>query len=183
MKVNFAEEIKKDEQDFDLGGDYFKFEVGPNRIRICSPMVGYESVFKDKVTGEEKTNVRFVTLVLDRKTNKIKTAFLPYTIKKAVAAYQEDPEYTFDEVPMPYDITVNADGEGLKRKYSLTPARQNSPLTPAELIMLTDAGDVYDIVQKLKEKQGEAPASKPAPLNDIESLAQTEPAARPPFLK
>src|SRR5438128_1320523 len=48
MKVNFSEEIKKDEQDFDLGGDYFKFEVGANRIRICSPMVGYESVFKDK---------------------------------------------------------------------------------------------------------------------------------------
>jgi hypothetical protein len=82
MKVNFAEEIKKDEQDFDLGGDYFKFEVGPNRIRVCSPMVGYESVFKDKVTGEEKTNVRFVTLVLDRKSGKVKPCSFRTPLRK-----------------------------------------------------------------------------------------------------
>lgn len=191
MKVNFAEEIKKDEQEFDLGGDYYKFEEGDNRIRICSPMVGLESVYKDKKTGEESITVKFVTLVLDRRTQSVKTAFIPFTVKKAIAKYQQEPDYAFDEVPMPYDVTVSVEGSGLSRKYTnILPARTNTPLTAEELKMVQEAGDVYEIVKKIREKQdGSAPA-QPVPQQRLtpqaqqlhnealDSLSKTEP---PPF--
>ena len=59
---------------------------------------------------------------------------------KQIEALQLDPEYAFEEVPMPYDITINAIGAGdIKVKYTVVPASSNTALTPAEKALLIGA--------------------------------------------
>jgi hypothetical protein len=52
--------------------------------------------------------------VIDRTDGKFKLFFMPNTIYKQIEALQENPDYEFTDVPMPYDITINAKGAGSK---------------------------------------------------------------------
>lgn len=58
---------------------------------------------------------------------------------------------------MPYDITITAKGAGTKEvKYTVTPARQNVPLTGAEVEEFNKRIDIHEFVQKLREKAGQS---------------------------
>ena len=102
-----AESLKEAEKEFELGGSYFKFEEGDNKIRILTmwePLathfvdagrktIAHVCFGKDKgcpyhdegAPLDEKGNpkspsVKFVTYICDRKDgDKIKVADLPYT--------------------------------------------------------------------------------------------------------
>src|ERR1700674_4530607 len=130
MQHDFTEALQRAEQEFNIGkGDgKFRFQEGANKLRILSE----HAVLQNEYQGQR--SIKFLTWVFDYATNKVKLAFFPYTIAKAIAALQKSDDYAFSEIPMPYDITVNAKGAGTKDvEYQVVPARNNSDV-PAEAL-------------------------------------------------
>lgn len=84
----------------------------------------------------------------------IKLAKLPHTVAKSLKAYQENPEYTFSEAPMPYDVTLNAKGAGTTTvEYTLTAARQNTELSSEILAKVEKLTEPEVIIEKMKDKK------------------------------
>ena len=80
MKFNAQETIKRAEEDYGLGkGQYFKVQEGPNKIRLLSPCIPYQSEFKGQV------NVKFVCWILDRQDNQIKVYFKVLSMHKVLS--------------------------------------------------------------------------------------------------
>lgn len=181
-KYNFSSDLQDAEKRFEMGrGDRFKFEEGPNRFRVLSPgkpvathrisgkeyhtCYGKENgcpfhgegAVRDKEGNEIRPSVKFAMWVLDRKDDRIKLAFMPYTIVKGLAALQNDPDYTFEDLPMAYDVTVNATNAGKKEvSYTLLPSPKIVPLTEEELDQLSRQRPIDDVVEKLKSKAQKA---------------------------
>lgn len=162
MKYDFNELASKYEQ-----GDrdsYYKFEEGANRFRVLSDSPALREHFKFGVCiGSTKGcpqckvddgSVKFMTWILDYRDNTIKTLKMPWTILNAIGGLQKDPDYAFDEVPMPYDITVNAKNAGKKEvDYTVLPARNNTPIDQAILDEFAKKTPIETIIEKMKEKQ------------------------------
>jgi hypothetical protein len=136
-------------------GNYYKVAEGKNRVRILSPLYPFASHFTSKTTppitcvgkedcaeckkmvkdkdGNEKENtpgVKFSCYVLDYKDNIIKLAQFPLTIFLALRDLQNDPEWSFNELPMPYDITINAEGAGQPTvKYGVVASPKKEPIS------------------------------------------------------
>ena len=130
MPVDFGAAMKAAEQAGMLSsGDYLKLKAGPNRFRLMSECLPHEGEYQGK------KNFKWLCYVLDRVDGKVKLFFMPHRIYKQIAEFQHSEEYAFDDVPMPYDLTLTADAKvGTKDvTYALTPARSNKPLTPEEL--------------------------------------------------
>jgi hypothetical protein len=109
---------------------------------------------------------KWLCYVLDRRDGKIKPFFMAHTIYKAIEGLQLKPEYAFEEVPMPFDIPINAKGAGTKEVvYTVMPARVNTPLTLAERALLTDTQPIRNLQKAIYETSGESgPADKSAPM-------------------
>lgn len=56
-------------------------------------------------------SVKFITYVVDREDGKVKLAELPWSVISAVADFEEDEDYKFENYPMPFDIKVTFDKE------------------------------------------------------------------------
>lgn len=149
VKVNFAANREKAEKEGLLGkGDYLKLQEGDNRIRLMSECLEHPGEYQGKPT------FKWLCYVLDRRDGKIKPFFMAHTIYKAIEALQFNEDYKFDEVPMPYDVTINAKGAGTKEVvYTLMPARANTPLTPAEKALWIGTMPIGDLQAALREKQ------------------------------
>jgi hypothetical protein len=183
MKYNFNEELKKDEKN--MGGSksslYYKVEEGNNNVlRILSPSKSYTMYFLGKgmrpaiaygydkgdprkvgdEEGEFKPSVRYACYVLDKTDNEIKMAEFPYSVQKGIAALQENPDFAFEELPMPYDIRITYNKEeSPANMYTVTATPKNDPLTEEELATLKDKMEDFspeDYVEKKKEKQMES---------------------------
>src|SRR6266478_1342127 len=111
-EVNFGADLQAAEKEFNIGAgsDKFKFKEGENRIRILSRGVALQSTYTNPTTKEVTTNVKFITQVFSE--GALKLAFFAITIQKAIAALQSNQDWAFSEVPMPYDITINAKNAG-----------------------------------------------------------------------
>ena len=167
-KYNFSEQLKGDGS---FTNERFKFVEGRNAVRVLSESAIVLSHFlgkgakpatcygikngcprhdkKDEVPGK-----KWVVWVLDRADGKIKTANFPYKVIQAVADLQNNEDFSLDEVPMPYDIVINATNAGTKEVvYSVTPRPARTPLTNEELLELSSKTPVTDIVSRMKEKQ------------------------------
>jgi hypothetical protein len=59
--------------------------------------------------------VKFVSWIIDRRDNQIKLYFMPTTVLNAVGCLQMPDDFGFEDVPMPYDITIMAKGPGTKK--------------------------------------------------------------------
>lgn len=149
MKFSVQDTIKRAEEEYGLGkGQYFKVQEGANRIRLLSPYVGYEGSYQGK------PNFKFVCWIIHRRDNQIKQYFMPTTVLNAIGGLQMSDDFGFDEVPMPYDLTIMAKGAGTKEvEYTVVGARQNTPLTPEELKEFEEKPSVDEVIEKLKEKQ------------------------------
>jgi hypothetical protein len=135
-------------------GDYLKLKEGANRLRLLTECLPHQGEYQGK------KNFKWLCLVLDRGDGKVKPFFMPHTIYKQIAALQTSEDYAFYDVPMPYDLTINADGAGTKEvKYTLMPARKETPLTSGELALLSEAKPLHDVKKALDEK---AAKNKPA---------------------
>lgn len=157
---SFNDALSQAEKDFDSlasKGDFYKILEGKNRVRILSPLYPFASHFKagacvgkedcpeckkmvkDK-DGNDKENipsVKFVCHVLDSKDNTIKLAQFPLSIFLALRDLQNDPEWAFNELPMPYDITINAEGAGKTTvKYSVVASPTRTAVAPEILAKL-----------------------------------------------
>jgi hypothetical protein len=153
MKVNFAEARRRAESEGLLGaGSYLKLQEGDNRIRLVSECVEHPGEYGGKPT------FKWLCYVLDRKDGKIKPFFMANTIYKQIEALQANTDYAFDEVPMPYDVTINAKGAGTKEVvYTVVPARNNTLLTPAERALLTGTQPIRELQKAIWDQQGYTP--------------------------
>lgn len=161
MAVNFAER-RKEAEDAGLvgGGDYLKMKEGDNRFRLMSECLPHQSAYQGK------KNFKWLCYVLDRRDGKVKPFFMPHKIYKAIEALQTNPDYEFFDVPMPYDLTVNALKAGTKDVvYTVVPARKNTAVTEAEEEDLAAAKPLADLQKALKEKAAERTAAE-APADD-----------------
>ena len=159
-KVNFAARREKAEKEGLLGkGDYLKLQEGANKVRLMSECLEHPGEFKGTPT------FKWLCYVLDRKDGKIKPFFMAHTNYKQIEALQLDPEYAFEEVPMPYDITVNAQGAGTKEvTYTVVAARQNTPLTPAEKALWTGTQPIAELQAALNAEKGRS--TEPVKVKD-----------------
>lgn len=150
-KFDFDAARKQAEKEGQVGSsDIFKVKEGDNRVRVMSELLPHRSTFK----GEP--NFKWLCYVLDRRDSLIKPYFMPHGISKFIGALQQSEDYSFDSVPMPYDITIHADGAGTKEvKYSVVPARTNTPVTPAELNELDKKKPLKELQAILRAKDAE----------------------------
>lgn len=143
-------------------GDYLKLKEGDNRLRLMSKCLPHVSDFKGQ------RSFKWLCYVLDRRDGKCKPFFMPHKIYKAIEALQQNPDYAFDTVPMPYDLTISAKGAGTKEvEYTLMPARKETAVTAVEYQLLADLKPLEELQQKLKEKgaqrQSAQQAERPEP--------------------
>lgn len=140
-------------------GDYLKMKEGDNRFRLMTECLPHANEYQGK------RNFKWLCYVLDRADGKIKPFFMAHTIYKQIEALQVNEDYAFEDVPMPYDLTVHAAGAGTKEvKYTLMPARKNTPVTALEYQQLAAVKPLADLQKALKEKQ----AAKTAPIEESE---------------
>lgn len=151
MKVNFQSNYQEAEKKYNLGkGEYFKPQEGQNRVRLVSECLPHQSFYKNQLT------FKWLCQIIDRKDGQVKPYFMPNTIYRHIEALQLSEDYKFDEVPMPYDITINAKGAGTKEViYTTTPARANTPLTADEKKAIAEAPTIQELQTKIRENEKE----------------------------
>lgn len=143
MKVNFsATRAKAEEAGLLGGGTYFNktLKNGDNRFRLVSECLEHPGNYNGKPT------FKWLCLVLDKADGQVKPYFMPNTVYEEIEALQLNPDYAFDEVPMPYDLTLNI--KGVKTKdvvYKVIPARASTPLTAEELAAIKEAKPVREV--------------------------------------
>lgn len=163
MAVDFAARMKEAEKAGMLSsGDYLKLKAGANRFRLMSECLPHEGEFQGR------KNFKWLCYVLDRVDGKIKPFFMPHTIYKQIVEFQRSEEYAFEDVPMPYDLTITADAKvGTKEvKYTLTPARKNTELTTEELAQWATVTPLADVKKKLDEKNAKGGGQQSQPHDD-----------------
>lgn len=152
-KVDLSAARKRAEETGVLGGgNIFKVKEGDNRMRLVSECLEHPGVYNGKPT------FKWFRLILDRVDGMVKRYFMPNAVFEQIEALQLNPDYKFEEVPMPYDFTVNAKGAGKKEKevvYTVVSARANTPLMQAELAAIAEADNVRDIQRELQRAQAE----------------------------
>ena len=168
IKSDFGAARKAAEKSGELqSGDRFKIEEGPNRIRLLSEFLPHTSYFlpKNAKPGTVATRrFQWLGYILDRKDGQVKTFFMPNVIHGFVESLQADPDWSFDEVPMPYDITINAENAGkMEVKYSLTPSPKRVALTPAEEATYISKKPIEEVQQAIYDKQNEQTTAPTTP--------------------
>lgn len=170
VKTSFAQNRKQAEDAGMLGkGGFYKYQEGDNRIRLLSECLPHVSVF----SGQR--NFKWLCYILDRRDGKVKAHFMPHKVYKAIEALQLNPDYSFDEVPMPFDLTIHAKGAGTKEvEYTVLPARKEVPLTKEEELEFYKQTPLDEVKAKLDEKQqqkgGSAPSAAEPPSRIDEEL-------------
>lgn len=164
-RFDFAASIKSAEKDgLIAGGDYFKFKEGANRFRLVSECLPHQGNYKGT------PNFKWLCYVLDRADGRVKTFFMPHTIYKTIAALQASDDYGFDEVPMPYDLTVTAIRAGTKEvEYTVVAARKNTELTLDEQVRIGEKKPLTDVKAAIRAKEKatevEAPHDEESPFD------------------
>ena len=130
------------------GGDRFKIKEGGNKIRLASNPLPFQGSYQGK------KNFKWLVYILDRADGQAKLFFMPHTIFRQVGDLQKSDDYRFFEMPMDYDITVQAKGAGTKDvEYSVIPSPKRSPLTKDELKALSEKKPLEEVRKALAEKQ------------------------------
>lgn len=191
MQHDFNAQLEKDQKDigtkFANNSKYFNLAEGNNNVfRVLTPGVAFATYYLGKGQSQPvaygvengdpriesetmKKSIRYILYVIDRTDGLVKQAELPYTIIKSIGDLQHNPDYSFAELPMPYDIRVTYNKEeSPANKYKVSPSK-TSPVTPIELgelekMMAQETPE--EAIEKKKERQIKA---------DKESGAWTEP--------
>lgn len=160
--ANFSEARKDAEKAGLLGsGDYLKFKEGANKFRLMSMCLPHPGEYQGRKT------FKWLCYVIDRLDGKIKPLFMPHVIYKQIEALQLDDEYAFAEVPMPYDLTINAKNAGTKEvEYTVVPARKNTAITPTELTAFAALKPLAELQAALKKERETAKPAEPPPPSD-----------------
>lgn len=161
-KFSFSTTYQEAEKQYNLGkGEYFKPQEGDNKIRLVSACLPHESIYQGK------KQFKFLCQVIDHKDGKVKPYFMPVSVYRMIENLQLSEEYTFDEVPMPYDIMIKAKNAGtIDARYSVVPARKNRDLTQEELQKIAEAPSVQDLQAKVREKANDGSVPDSQSLDD-----------------
>jgi hypothetical protein len=135
-------------KEYGLGsGEKFKVVEGKNSIRILSEPRVVRSTYQGQ------PNTKFLAWVIDRADGAIKLYFMPKTVLEAISALEEDEQFGFNGLPMPYDLSINARGAGTKDVvYNVLPGKPGA-LTPAELEEFKAKKPIDEVVARLLENQ------------------------------
>jgi len=156
--MSWIDEVEKvKEEEYEKG--YFKIVEGDNRVQIlthCPPLAQvYEpstKTYRAAVEGEKGASIKGVCWLLQ--DGVIKQAKLPYTVIKAIRAYQLDEETAFDSFPMPYAINIKAKGAGTKEvEYTVIASRKETPVSAELLKELKSKPTPEQIIEKIKGKK------------------------------
>lgn len=165
-KVDLSATMKQAQKEGKLGGSStFKFEEGRNSMRVVDGFLPHNDTFKGK------PNFKWLTRIIDRRDGKVKAFFMGHTVYKQLVALQQDPEYAFDELPMPYDINVNAENAGTKEaKYTVIAARLSTPLTPEEAVAVAEQDSLEKLQEALYKKKSGAAEAETVPDFDPDEV-------------
>lgn len=154
MPFDFDAALKDVEQKgYVQGGDRFKIQEGANRVRLLTEPLAHRGSYKGT------PNFKWLVYVLDRKDGQVKLWFMPHIIFKTLRDYQRSEDFAFDEIPMPYDVTVNAKNAGTKDvEYTVMPSPKRSGLTTDEQKQLSAKKPIEDVHRALIEKDMERAA-------------------------
>lgn len=152
-------EIEKEKAD-----GYFKIVEGDNRVQLLTytaPLAQYfdpgTKKYRIAEDGDKGVSIKGVCWILH--DGKLKQAKLPYTVVKAIRAFQNDEETSFDEFPMPYAINIKAKNAGTKEvEYTVIPSRKESTIPAAILAELKSKPSPEEIIEKMRGKT--EPSSK-----------------------
>jgi hypothetical protein len=129
-------------------GATFKLVTGENKIRVLTEPKYIETMFKGNMSR------KWLTYIIDRKDGQLKLFFMPKTIVKAIADYEDNEFYKFDKLPMPYDIIIKAQNAGtIEAEYLVIASPKREDLTPAEAEMLKNAKPIDEVISKILESQ------------------------------
>jgi len=146
--MNFAERRKEAERQGVIGNsERLKLQEGGNKIRLMSECIAHAGTYKGTRT------FKWLCYVLDHADHKVKPFFMPHSIYKQIEALQLDPDYSFESIPMPFDIKINAKGAGTKDvEYTVIPAPKHTSVNPDALAQLRALKPLADLKKALDEK-------------------------------
>ncbi len=140
-------------------GGWFKFKEGANTFRVLvEPVMMFEKFnvgicYTD--CGYQGTP-RLLTRILDRADGKVKIAKLPFSIGEQLLNLENDADYGYTGFPMPYDVTIKAEGAGTKEvKYSAPLPRPPKALESEITDELAKGKSVAEVIEKMKANQKE----------------------------
>lgn len=154
-KMEWVDGIEKRNEE-EKGKDYFNMQEGDNRFQLlshCAPLalkwIGTKYVPAEE--GGENISIKGVCWVLQ--DGMIKSAKLPYTVVKAIKGLMEDPDYAFEEFPMPRFVNVKAKGAGTKEvEYTIIPSPKEVEISEEILTELSKKPTPEEIIEKIKNK-------------------------------
>ena len=177
-KYDINAQMEQAEQEYGLNqkndSEWYNLEDGANRLRILTQFtvipyhyvngkyhicVGKEKCpfCKDEV-GITTKWMCYVWDKRDEEDNVVKLAMLPYTVAKQVQELQNNPEWTFEATPMPYDLTINRtqkkgkDGKD-RPQYSTVGSPTRSDVPEEILETLKEQNAPETIKQNMKNKR------------------------------
>jgi hypothetical protein len=167
-------EAKEKEIEATKGDGYLTLQEGDNRIQLlthCAPLpqVWTGTQYRVAEEGDKNVSVKGVCWVLH--DGRVKQAKLPYTVVKAVRDLMQDPDYAFEEFPMPRQINIKAKNAGTKEvEYSVIPSPREVEVPQEILDEVAKKPTPEDVIELIK---GRAPSSstedtREAPVDDNE---------------
>ena len=169
--VDKREEAVKKE----AGEGYFNLQEGDNRVQLLTHLSPLPQVWdgkKYRMAEEGDTNISIKGVGWVLQDGKIKQAKLPYTVVKAIRELQQDPDYAFEDFPMPRLINIKAKGAGSKEvEYTVIPAPKETVVSEEILTELSKKPSPQDIVEKIK---GTVALIQPKVFDDIDEFVNPE---------
>lgn len=182
----------KDEFDAGAGAgkdDYFKVKEGANQIRVLDEPAVIVSRFEHKkfvgvcfegapyctdLAEGEKLSRKWKAWIIDRADGKVKPYDMPYMVAKEIRGYLDNPEYSFKNFPMPFDITISVTKAGtFDAEYSVLPSRKDSEITPEEMAEYKTKTPAVELVDKAKNNAKKEWEDKHAIQLDEPTTAKT----------
>lgn len=169
-KYNFGEKSKEAKKIVGAG-EWFKFQEGKNKIRILAvaddPLAYFwqgkktilftdetKHLFSgvDEEGNPKRPSVKFPAYILDREDGEIKKTELPFTIHKSISELQADEDYAFEDLPMPYDLTITyTEKESPMNKYSVIASPKREDVAEVVLQKLAELTPINEVREKIKE--------------------------------
>lgn len=148
------------------GSDFFKIPEGKTKLRILTDFVKVQTVWEGVYPNSKPVGAFTGQTLRDDQSvqtkgwcwietdGELKILQTPVAIIKKLAELKQNPEYAWEEMPMPFDITIANSGEGPNR-YSVEPARQNTPVSEEILTKLADSTPIEEVIERIEAKRGE----------------------------
>jgi len=108
---------------------------------------------------EARPSIRSVYYVIDRNDGKVKQAEFPYSVAKQLGELQNNPDYFFEEMPMPYDVRITYDkSKSPASMYKVDVKPNGAAPTKEQLEVLEKRMEKYSpeaVVEEKKKRQME----------------------------